>query len=143
MDGAAGKVEIVNDRDPAPEGFAELKTRLGQSTRHGGQRGQRHQGLSIRSLTDGGLRKTWAAPATGPPLQVDEKRVDHLPFGADRVGPETCWEKGDSGLRTSILVGFAAAIVITILGTFLGALAGLFRRQGDDGLNWFGIRFSA
>lgn len=142
VDGAAAKVEIVNDRDPLREVIAELKTQLGQST---GTAASADSGIKIVDpLADvmAELRKQLGRTGDGGAAQVDEKRVDHLPFGADKWGRDVL-KKVIQGSETSILVGFAAAIVATILGTFLGALAGYFGGKVDDGLNWFYSIFSS
>ncbi len=76
---------------------------------------------------------------------VAEKKVERLatlPFGGDKWGRDVL-QKVIQGSETSILVGFAAAIVATIIGTVLGALAGYYGGWIDDVLNWFYSIFSA
>ena len=74
-----------------------------------------------------------------------EKKIVRSPtlaFGGDKWGRDVL-AKVIKGSETSILVGFAAAIVATLIGTLLGALAGYFGGWVDDVLNWFYSIFSA
>ena len=58
------------------------------------------------------------------------------PFGADKWGHDIL-KKTIKGAETSILVGLAAALMATVLGTLFGAAAGYFGRRVDDFFNWF------
>ncbi len=69
-------------------------------------------------------------------------RAATLPLGGDKWGRDVL-KKVIKGSETSILVGFAAAIIATIVGTVLGALAGYFGGWIDDLLNWFYSIFSS
>jgi peptide/nickel transport system permease protein len=69
-------------------------------------------------------------------------RLQTLPFGGDKWGRDIL-DKVIKGSETSILVGFAAAILATIIGTVLGAIAGYYGGWVDDVLNWFYSIFSA
>jgi peptide/nickel transport system permease protein len=64
------------------------------------------------------------------------ERKETLPFGADKWGHDII-QKTIKGSETSITVGFAAALVATILGTLFGAVAGFYGKWVDDFFNWF------
>jgi peptide/nickel transport system permease protein len=142
VDGAAAKPEFINDRDPLREIINELKVQLGQST---GATATVDSGIKIVDpladvLTE--LRKQLGRTGDGAANVVEAKRLDYLPFGADKWGRDVL-AKVIQGSETSILVGFAAALVATILGTVLGAFAGYFGGKTDDALNWFYSIFSS
>jgi peptide/nickel transport system permease protein len=63
-------------------------------------------------------------------------RLATLPFGADKWGHDII-KKTIKGSETSIIVGFAAALVATVLGTIFGAVSGYYGRWVDDLFNWF------
>ena len=139
VDGAAPKAEFINDRDPLREVINELKAQLGQST------GTVDSGIKIVDpladvLTE--LRKQLGRTGDGAANVVEAERLDYLPFGADKWGRDVL-AKVIQGSETSILVGFAAAIVATIMGTVLGAFAGYYGGKTDDALNWFYSIFSS
>ena len=139
VDGAAARPEFINDRDPLREVINELKAQLGQST------GDVDSGIKIVDpLADvlAELRKQLGRTGDGAGNVVEAKRLDYLPFGADKWGRDVL-AKVIQGTETSILVGFAAAIVATILGTVLGAFAGYYGGKTDDALNWFYSIFSS
>ena len=139
VDGAAEKPEFVNDRDPLREVINELKAQLGQSA------GTVDSGIKIVDpLADVliELRKQLGRTGDGAAPVVEAKRVDHLPLGADKWGRDVL-AKVIQGSETSILVGFAAAIVATLMGTVLGAFAGYYGGKTDDALNWFYSIFSS
>lgn len=139
VDGAAARPEFINDRDPLREVINELKAQLGQST------GDVDSGIKIVDpLADvlAELRKQLGRTGDGAANVVEAKRLDYLPFGADKWGRDVL-AKVIQGTETSILVGFAAAIVATILGTVLGAFAGYYGGKTDDALNWFYSIFSS
>ncbi|MEQ1595495.1 MAG: ABC transporter permease [Casimicrobium sp.] len=140
VDGAAERVPLVNDRDPLRETINELKTQLGQPTGATADSGIK----IVDPLADvmAELRKQLGRTGDGAAKVVEEKRLDYLPFGADKWGRDVL-SKVIQGSETSILVGFAAAIVATIFGTLLGALAGYFGGKTDDALNWFYSIFSS
>lgn len=58
-----------------------------------------------------------------------------LAFGADKWGRDVL-QKTVKGTQTSLLVGFAAALLAVCIGTLLGAFAGYFGGPADDFLNW-------
>lgn len=60
---------------------------------------------------------------------------DALPMGADRWGRDVL-AKTIKGAQTSILIGLGAALVATLIGTVLGALAGYHGGRVDDAMNW-------
>ena len=64
------------------------------------------------------------------------KRNSTAPFGADKWGRDVLL-KTIKGSETSILVGLAAALLATVIGTLLGAQAGYRGGRVDDALNWF------
>ena len=68
-------------------------------------------------------------------LSKDEARAGSLAFGADKWGRDVL-KKAIKGTETSLLVGFAAAALATLLGTLCGALAGYYGRWIDDVFNW-------
>ena len=65
----------------------------------------------------------------------DEARSASLAFGADKWGRDVL-KKAIKGTETSLLVGFAAAGLATLLGTLFGAFAGYYGRWVDDLFNW-------
>lgn len=139
VDGAASRPEFINDRDPLRDVINELKGQLGQST------GGADSGIKIVDpLADVliELRKKLGRTGDGAANVVEAKRLDHVPFGADKWGRDVL-AKVIQGSETSILVGFAAAIVATIMGTVLGAFAGYYGGKTDDALNWFYSIFSS
>jgi peptide/nickel transport system permease protein len=73
---------------------------------------------------------------------VDGPKAQLLPFGGDKWGRDVL-SKAIKGAQTSLLVGFAAALVATAIGTILGAFAGYYGGRTDDLLNWFYSIFSA
>jgi len=64
-----------------------------------------------------------------------EAKAVTLPFGADKWGRDVL-QKTIKGTQTSLLVGFAAALLAVFIGTSLGAFAGYFGGPADDFLNW-------
>jgi oligopeptide transport system permease protein len=69
-------------------------------------------------------------------LQVAQAPVANtLVFGADRLG-RSVLDKAIKGAEVSIFVGVSAAFLATVIGTFLGALAGFFGRWWGDVLEW-------
>jgi len=140
VDGAAERVPLVNERDPLREVINELKTQLGQPTVATADSGLKIVDPLADVMTE--LRKQLGRTGDGSAKVLEEKRLDFLPFGADKWGRDVL-SKVIQGSETSILVGFAAAIVATIFGTLLGALAGYFGGKTDDALNWFYSIFSS
>jgi peptide/nickel transport system permease protein len=65
----------------------------------------------------------------------DQAKRTALVFGADKWGRDVV-KKAIKGTETSLLVGFAAAGLATLLGTVFGALAGYYGRWMDDFFNW-------
>ena len=65
----------------------------------------------------------------------DEARAGSLAFGADKWGRDVL-KKAVKGTETSLLVGFAAAALATLLGTLFGAFAGYYGGWVDDFFNW-------
>ncbi|HJV59410.1 MAG TPA: ABC transporter permease [Albitalea sp.] len=65
-----------------------------------------------------------------------------LPFGGDRLGRDVI-DKAVKGTQTSVFVGLLGAIVATLIGTVLGALAGFFGRRVGDFLEWLYSVFTA
>jgi peptide/nickel transport system permease protein len=65
----------------------------------------------------------------------DQAKQTALVFGADKWGRDVV-KKAIKGTETSLLVGFAAAGLATLLGTVFGALAGYYGRWMDDFFNW-------
>ena len=68
-------------------------------------------------------------------MAKDEARAGSLVFGADKWGRDVL-KKAIKGTETSLLVGFAAAALATLLGTLFGAFAGYYGRWIDDVFNW-------
>jgi peptide/nickel transport system permease protein len=139
VDGAVTAPPLDNDRDPLRDVINELKGQLGQST------GASTSDIKIVDpLADvmAELRKKLGRGEGEGATTVDVKKLDTLPFGADKWGRDVL-SKVIQGSETSILVGFAAALVATILGTVLGAFAGYYGGKTDDALNWFYSIFSS
>jgi peptide/nickel transport system permease protein len=140
VDGVAAKPEFINDRDPLRDTINELKQKLGQSTGAAVDSGIKIVDPLADVLTE--LRKQLGRTGDGAAKVIEEKRLESLPFGADKWGRDVL-AKVIQGSETSILVGFSAAIVATIMGTLLGALAGYYGGKTDDALNWFYSIFSS
>ena len=66
---------------------------------------------------------------------ADEPRAATLAFGADMWGRDVL-RKVVKGTETSLLIGFASAVLATLLGTLLGAQAGYYGGRIDAFLNW-------
>ncbi len=134
LDTGLAKPEIVNDRDPLRETINELKTQLGQST----GAGDVEEIKIVDPLADVIVELKKKLGRTGDEVGGGEgvKKLEHLPFGADKWGRDVL-DKVIKGTETSLLVGFAAAIIATLIGTVLGAFAGYFGGFVDDALNWF------
>jgi peptide/nickel transport system permease protein len=64
-----------------------------------------------------------------------EPKAATLPLGADKWGRDIL-AKVIKGTETSLLVGLAAALLATLLGTAFGAQAGYFGGRIDDFFNW-------
>jgi peptide/nickel transport system permease protein len=141
LDAGLAKPEFVNDRDPLRETINELKAQLGQPTESGG-------GVDEIKIVDpladviAELKKKLGR--TGDEIGGGEavKKLESLPFGADKWGRDVL-DKVIKGTETSLLVGFAAAIIATLIGTLLGAFAGYYGGKVDDALNWFYSIFSS
>ena len=65
----------------------------------------------------------------------EEARAPTLPFGADKWGRDVL-KKAVKGTETSVIVGLAAALLATFLGTLFGAFAGYRGGRADDFFNW-------
>ncbi len=139
VDGAVAAPPLDNDRDPLRDVINELKGQLGQTTG-----GAASDIKIVDPLADvmAELRKKLGRGEGGVANAVEVKKLDSLPFGADKWGRDVL-SKVIQGSETSILVGFAAALVATILGTVLGAFAGYYGGKTDDALNWFYSIFSS
>jgi peptide/nickel transport system permease protein len=72
------------------------------------------------------------ALAASPP---ERAKAMTLPLGADKWGRDVL-KKVIKGTETSLLVGLAAALLATFLGTAFGAQAGYFGGRVDDFFNW-------
>ncbi len=69
-------------------------------------------------------------------IKVTEiQRSETLPFGGDKWGKDVV-KKTVKGAEISIFVGFAAALVATILGTVFGACSGYFGGKINDLFEW-------
>ncbi len=68
--------------------------------------------------------------------KVHAKRLETLPFGADKWGHDII-KKTIKGAETSIVVGLVAALLATFLGTLFGAFSGYYGGWVDDFFNWF------
>lgn len=66
---------------------------------------------------------------------TETPRAETLPLGADRLGRDI-WSKAVKGAQISILVGVSAALLVTAIGTLLGALGGFFGGRVGDTLEW-------
>ena len=62
-------------------------------------------------------------------------RAATLPLGGDKWGRDVL-QKVVKGTETSLLVGLAAALLATVLGTLFGAQAGYLGGRVDDFFNW-------
>jgi peptide/nickel transport system permease protein len=65
----------------------------------------------------------------------DQARAPTLPLGGDKWGRDVL-RKALKGTETSLVVGVAAALLATFLGTLFGALAGFRGGKTDDFFNW-------
>lgn len=71
-----------------------------------------------------------------PSAKAEVKRLETLPFGADKWGHDII-KKTIKGSETSIVVGLVSALLATVLGTLFGALSGYYGKWVDDFFNWF------
>jgi len=71
-----------------------------------------------------------------------EERAPSLVLGADKWGRDVL-DKTIKGGETSILVGLAAALMATLIGSALGAVSGWYGRWVDDLSNWVYNVFNA
>lgn len=140
VEGAAAKPELINDRDPLRDVINDLKMQLGQSS--GAASADDIKIVDPLADVMAELSKKLGRTDGVVVSAVEEKKLESLPFGADKWGRDVL-QKVIQGSETSILVGFAAAIVATVIGTLLGALAGYFGGKTDDTLNWFYSIFSS
>ena len=85
--------------------------------------------------------KEWADRAAQVKTETIVKSETRV-FGADRLGRDVL-AKAIKGAQISILEGISAAFLATLVGTFLGALAGYFGGWVDDGLEWLYNVFTA
>lgn len=131
-DTGLSRPEFVNDRDPLRDTVNQLKEQLGQTS------GGVEEIKIVDPLEDviKELKKKLGRTGDGDAADDDVKKLEHLPFGADKWGRDVL-DKVIKGSETSLLVGFSAAIVATLIGTILGAFAGYFGGKVDDALNWF------
>jgi oligopeptide transport system permease protein len=69
-------------------------------------------------------------------IKVTEvQRTETLPFGGDKWGKDVI-KKTLKGAEISMFVGFAAAILATLLGTVFGACSGYFGGRVNDLFEW-------
>jgi oligopeptide transport system permease protein len=66
---------------------------------------------------------------------TETPRTETLPFGGDKWGKDVI-KKTMKGAEISIFVGFAAAILATLLGTVFGACSGYFGGKVNDFFEW-------
>ena len=71
-----------------------------------------------------------------------ETKAATLPLGGDKWGRDVL-EKAIKGTETSMIVGFAAAVLAVLLGTVFGAQAGYRGGRVDDFFNWLYSVFTA
>ena len=71
-----------------------------------------------------------------------QSRAATLPLGGDKWGRDVL-KKVVKGTQTSLVVGLAAAVLATFLGTVFGALAGFRGGAIDDFFNWLYSVFTA
>ncbi len=134
LDTGLAKPEFVNDRDPLRETVNELKQQLGQSA--GANSVDEIKIVDPLADVIAELKKKLGRVGDEGEKETESTRLQTLAFGADKWG-RSVFDKVVKGSETSITVGFAAAIVATLIGTFLGALAGYYGGKVDDALNWF------
>lgn len=79
--------------------------------------------------------KEWAE-RTAKIAVTETKRAETLPFGGDKWGRDVL-QKVIKGSEVSIFVGLSSAILATLIGTVLGALAGYWGGKVNDLLEWF------
>ena len=101
VDGASAKPEFINDRDPLRDVINELKAQLGQPTGTTVDSGIKIVDPLADVLTE--LRKQLGRTGDGAANVVEAKRLDTLPFGADKRGRDVL-AKVIQGSETSILV---------------------------------------
>jgi len=85
--------------------------------------------------------KEWAERAAKLHTTEDVKALT-LPLGADHFGRDVL-SKAIKGTQVSVFVGVWAALLATVIGTTLGALAGFFGRRVGDFLEWLYNVFTA
>ena len=74
--------------------------------------------------------------------QNEPQRATTLAFGADKWGRDVL-AKTLKGAQSSMLVGFAAAVLSALIGTLLGALAGYGGRFANDACEWLYAVFTS
>ena len=67
---------------------------------------------------------------------TETRRAETLPFGGDKWGRDVL-KKAVKGSEVSIFVGLSSALLATLIGTVLGALAGYWGGKVNDFLEWF------
>ncbi len=149
---AASQGYVSTIVDPLAEDLAAIRKELGRpdpAGASGALAGSTYKGSIVDPLAEdvAAINKELGrgAVAGAAIAAVAEKKIVRSPtlaFGGDKWGRDVL-AKVIKGSETSILVGFAAAIVATLIGTLLGALAGYFGGWVDDVLNWFYSIFSA
>jgi oligopeptide transport system permease protein len=73
---------------------------------------------------------------------AEPARRETLTFGGDQWGRDVL-AKTVKGAQSSMLVGFGAAVLASIIGTLLGAIAGYGGRAADDACEWFYAVFTS
>jgi ABC-type dipeptide/oligopeptide/nickel transport system permease subunit len=91
-----------------------------------------HNGIAIKDPLGAELAQIAQELAVSPPPQP---KAATLPLGGDKWGRDVL-EKTIKGTETSLLVGLAAALLATFLGTAFGAQAGFYGGRVDDFFNW-------
>ncbi len=137
--GSPAKVEAATKAGNSDDPLAGI---LGE-IRSGGATGSAPSASSTASPNSASAPVGNAKGSDSPKVQaIDGPKAQLLPFGGDKWGRDVL-SKAIKGAQTSLLVGFAAALVATAIGTILGAFAGYYGGRTDDFLNWFYSIFSA
>ncbi|HEY8024482.1 MAG TPA: ABC transporter permease subunit, partial [Burkholderiaceae bacterium] len=134
-----GELPPENPLDPLKEVLRRLRAQSG----NGAARGDNEYGVADPLAKDlEAIRAEMGKDANAAGESDTMARRATLPFGADKWGHDII-KKTIKGSETSIVVGLAAALLATSLGTLFGALAGYFGRAVDDFFNWFYSVFTA
>ena len=136
--------EVERGVPDAPPGFigAAAPLNVGDADDAGAPIGPTGPSVDISAVDPLAPRYAEWAEAAKKYKTVETVRAATLPFGADRLGRDVL-AKAVKGAQVSILVGVSAALLATLIGTVLGAVARFFGGRAGDLLEWVYNVFTA